>query len=248
MDQQMIAEPDQAEESSPASRWEADDTKRALDQLFNYARHYRSSASFRDLMDFMCRFHFYSPYNAMLLSVQMPGARFVATAQRWLRDYDRVLKPDARPLVILRPMGPVMFVFDVSDTEPVRPDRQGLFSGSGPQWEKHWIPPEVEKPFEACGGAVERALEHTVENAKRDGIRITRRKEGAQSAGSIRRVDGSRLPLLDVFKGIGSPAGEYLAGCLDKGQDPPAISLECVMKSAGLIEQMGQGRMKPRKI
>jgi len=28
----------------------------------------------------------------------------------------------------------------------------------------------------------------------------------------------------------------------------PNISLECVMKTAGLIESMGKGRLKPRKV
>jgi hypothetical protein len=30
------------------------------------------------------------------------------------------VKPNANPLIILQPMGPVMFVFDVSDTEPLQ--------------------------------------------------------------------------------------------------------------------------------
>jgi hypothetical protein len=47
--------------------------------------------------------------------------------------------------------------------------------------------------------------------------------------------------------GIDSPAEEYLSGCLTGSQDPPPISLECIMKASGLIEQMGKGRMKHRK-
>lgn len=46
--------------------------------------------------------------------------------------------------------------------------------------------------------------------------------------------------------GIESPSVAYLAGYL-KDKEPPEISLECVMKSTGLIEQMGQKRLKPRK-
>jgi hypothetical protein len=38
-----------------------------------------------------------------------------------------------------------------------------------------------------------------------------------------------------------------LSGYVDKNEETPAISLECVMKAAGLIEQMGCERLKPRK-
>jgi len=34
---------------------------------------------------------------------------------------------------------------------------------------------------------------------------------------------------------------------LEENKEVPNISLECVMKTAGLIESMGKGRLKPRK-
>jgi hypothetical protein len=45
------------------------------------------------------------------------------------------------------------------------------------------------------------------------------------------------------------PSEKYLANYLKNNEegDVPVISLECVMKSAGLIEQIGRGRLKPRK-
>src|SRR5437867_3969330 len=103
---------------SPVTEWDKNDSRRALDDLFSTARQYRTSQAYKDLLDFVSRFLFYSPFNAMLIHVQMRGARFVAPAHRWLQVYSRHIKPNARPLVILQPMGPVMFVFDVSDTEP----------------------------------------------------------------------------------------------------------------------------------
>jgi hypothetical protein len=47
--------------------------------------------------------------------------------------------------------------------------------------------------------------------------------------------------------GIDSPSAKYLSEYLEYRKETPPISLECVMKSAGLIEQMGRGRLKPRK-
>ena len=107
----------------------------------------------------------------MLLYVQMPGAQFVAPGIRWRRQYGWALKTEARPLVILQPMGPVMFVFDVSNTEP------------GPKAIP--LPKAVNNPFEGRSGHVGSAYDRTIENAKRDGVKITTFQEGSQSAGSI---------------------------------------------------------------
>ena len=295
---------------SPADDWDAHATQRVLDELFCYARQYRSSQSYDGLLKFVVRFRFYSPYNAMLVRAQMPGAPFVAPAHRWSRKYGRTIKVDARPLVILQPMGPVMLVFDVADTEPGKDSKP--------------LPPEVEKPFEVRGGKIGKELDRTVENAKRDGIRIQPRKEGSQSAGSIRPAVGGKVvfdagndrdgnpklvqvPLrydilynetaskesryatvvhelahlycghvgspnpkwwpdrrgLDLraeeFEaesvaylvcarvGIDNPSEEYLAGYFQSNGEVPNISVDLVMKAAGLIEQMGRERMKPRK-
>jgi hypothetical protein len=164
---------------SPADDWDARVTQRVLDELFCFARQYRSSKSFDGLLKFVAGFRLYSPFNAMLVRTQMQGARYVAPAHRWSRDYRRTIRVDARPLVILQPMGPVMFVFDVSDTEAGK--------DSPP------LPPEVTNPFEVRGGHVGKELDWTVKNAKRDGIRIQPRKEGSQSGGSIRPANGDKV-------------------------------------------------------
>ena len=185
---------------APAAVWEMDAAKRALDELFTLTCQYRSCKSYHELLQFVARFQLYSPFNAMLVHVQLPGARFVASPHRWLRDYGRRIKAGARPLVILQPMGPVMFVFDVGDTEPTE--------GAPP------LPPEVEKPFEVRKGHIGVELERVMENAKRDGLRITKSQEGSQSAGSIRHVakdargsqlfhtgmDQHRKPIFETFR------------------------------------------------
>ena len=111
-----------------------DDATRVLDELVHDARMYRSGSAFRELLEFAGRFRFYSPFNAMLVRAQLPGATFVAPARRWRGKYGRAVRPEARPIVILRPRGPVMIVFDVSDTVPV-------------QGEALALPPEVLRPF-----------------------------------------------------------------------------------------------------
>ena len=125
----MSSEEDQEqlfpEDVTAAPMWDRQAAERAIDELFQFARQYNSSRAFHDLMQFVVRFRFYSPFNAMLAHIQMPGARFVAPAHKWERNYRRCITPGARPIVLLQPMGPVMFVFDVSDTEPL-PDAPPL--------------------------------------------------------------------------------------------------------------------------
>jgi hypothetical protein len=154
-----------------ATEWDREGTRRALDDLVAHARRYRPSKSFRELLDFVARFRFYAPFNAMLIHTQMEGARYVAPAYRWFEDYRREIKVGARPIVILQPKGPVMFVFDVSDTNPLP---------NAPR-----LPQGVEQPFEVRRGHIGKELSWTIENAKRDGVNVIERPHGSQAAGSI---------------------------------------------------------------
>jgi hypothetical protein len=146
----------QYESHSPAAEWAEQETKHALDELFNATFAFRNSKEFLELMQFVKQFRFYSPYNALLIHAQRPGAKFVAAANRWQKDFGRPVKPNANPIVILQPWGPVMFVFDVSDTEP-GPDAKPL-------------PVAVEKPFEVRGGYVGPKLKRTKNLWSTDGV------------------------------------------------------------------------------
>jgi hypothetical protein len=298
-----------SDHASPAAEFARDAAKRALDDLFANTLRYKTSQSYHELMQFASRFRFYSPFNAMLVHVQMKGAKFVAPAHRWVNKYRRNIKPGARPLVILQPMGPVMFVFDVADTEP-RPNAPPL-------------PREVENPFEVLKGRVGDELRRTVQNAVRDGIEVEDAHTGSQFAGSIQTTPpGKRLEFQTKLKpqpeftsvprryhlslnkshsaesryatlthelghlyaghlgspnekwwpdrrgldlsarefeaesisylvctrlGIANPSAEYLSGYCKRNDEVPNISLDCVMKAAGLIEQMGRERLALRK-
>jgi len=299
---------------SPAEVWDRDASKRALDELFSLTCQYKSSGSYRSLLDFVSRFRFYSPFNAMLIHVQMPGARFVAPPSRWVDKYGRRIKEGARPLVILQPMGPVMFVFDVSDTEPTKYAKP--------------LPREVEKPFEVLSGHIGKRLDVIIENAKRDGVKINRALQGSQSAGSIglvkdpksesqpfqKGIDRFKAPIYEYIPvlylmtvnrnlpsneaeyativhelahlycghlgtpnenwwpdrrglnglseefeaesvaylvcsrlGIETPSDHYLSGYLAENRTVPPISLDCVLKTAGLIEAMTLRKQKLRE-
>jgi hypothetical protein len=305
----MSAQADLFIDETPATEWNRKVTGRALDELFSLARQYRSSEAYKALLDFVARFRFYAPFNAMLLHVQRPGATYVAPPSRWRDRYQRRIKTGASPLVILQPMGPVMFVFDVADTDA----EEGAPA----------LPPEVVRPFPAWGKMVFDELPLTIENARRDGVKVCDQQAALQSAGLIRiagpgqqllvttrlrpRLEQAHVPLRyellvnedfsreekyatlvhelahlycghlgtpnerwwpdrrglphDVCEfeaesvsylvcqrlGIESSSERYLADYVRPGVETPPISLECVMKAAGLIEQMGRERLPLRK-
>ncbi|MDR1686247.1 MAG: ImmA/IrrE family metallo-endopeptidase [Desulfovibrio sp.] len=89
----------------------------ALDELFHSVGTYKLSKDFKELLEFMKRFPKIAPYNAMLLHIQKPGSKYVATAKQWKKNFNRTIKPNAHPLVILQVFGPVAFVFEINDTE-----------------------------------------------------------------------------------------------------------------------------------
>ena len=292
---------------SPATQYELDAAKHALDELFKLTLQYRSPAKFFELMAFVRGFRFYSPYNALLIYLQMPGAAYVAPARRWRDVYQRTVRPGERPLVILQPGGPFMFVFDVSQTEG-KP-----------------FPERITDPFKVATDVfIDLELNRLVTNAVRDGVRLTEGSMGPGSAGKIEEteargrqsfyagkdkqkkpvyvnvpirydlvVNGSQKggtkystiahELGHLYCGhLGSPnrkwwpnrlglkkeevefeaeavsylvcgrfgfippSAEYLAHYLTTDQIP-AISLECVVKVTGLIEDMSTMRLKPRK-
>jgi hypothetical protein len=282
---------------------------KALDELFLMAGQFTTRAAYADLLHFIARFRMYSPFNAMLVHTQMPGARFVATPKRWGQHYKRTIHPGARPITILQPKGPVLFVFDVSDTSPLP---------GAPE-----LPESITNPFAIHRGKEKGELDKTIENAKRDGVRVHQREFGSQQAGQIETSntrDVFRFPDPPTFKekrknvpvryelllnshqsreeqyatlvhelghlycghlgspnkqywsdrrsldwqvveceaesisylvctrlGIETPSAEYLAGYLGEGGKMPPISLETVIRMAGLIQRMGQSRLPLRK-
>ena len=65
---------------------------------------------------------------------------------------------------------------------------------------------------------------------------------------TVREFEAESVAFLVCCRlGIENPSHEYLSGYVKDHAYTPAISLDCVLKSAGLIEQMGQKRLKLRK-
>ncbi len=95
-----------------------DEHERALiEQLIAATKLYDNSDAIKALFAFTVMFREFAPFNAMLLHIQKPGLTHAATAHDWWNRFNRAPKKGARPLLVLRMMGPVDFVFDVLDTE-----------------------------------------------------------------------------------------------------------------------------------
>jgi hypothetical protein len=144
-----------------------------LDKLFLDVGTYRKSTDFHELIKFIKKFPRIAPYNAMLIHIQKPGSSYVASTNDWKKKFNRTIKPGARPLVILRPFGPVAFLFELSDTEGEEP-----------------FPEELLNPFTVEGKLPESIFNNLVENLKCDGISYSEVELGSSRAGSI-QTDGS---------------------------------------------------------
>ena len=124
----------------------------ALDEMFAASHRFRNSREYLELLGFISRFPKYSAFNCMLLYTQNPSASYVATAGSWKRQFNRELKFDANPMVILAPMSPVRFVYDVADT---RGDT---------------IPPDLTLPQEESAKLPQEVYDNTIHNCMLHGI------------------------------------------------------------------------------
>ena len=107
-----------------------EDCASAIDQLFQTARYEKGNKAFDEFLGFASRFSNLSVYNAMLVRVQRPGAAAVGSRKQW-RNIHRDVLPDAIPIVILQPFGPVRFVYELGDTDgaPIpAQDQSSLFA------------------------------------------------------------------------------------------------------------------------
>ena len=128
MPQQMSLFPSVDVQTDPSAAPQVEGS--ALNEMFAACGRFRNSIEYLDLLGCIARFPNYSPFNALLLYIQNPNASFVATAGTWRKRFNRRPRATATPLMILAPMSPIRFVFDLEDTEgdPVPPPPAG-FSG-----------------------------------------------------------------------------------------------------------------------
>jgi hypothetical protein len=149
---------------------EAEIRERALlEQLIAATRLYDSKDAVQELIAFAIRLRAFAPFNAMILHIQKPGLTYAATAGDWYRRFGRVPKKGTRPLLVLRTMGPVDFVFDVLDTD-------------GEQI------PDAAFTYPTLGEISRSRLDEILRHIALDGISLREIDRGDLHAGWIRRL------------------------------------------------------------
>jgi hypothetical protein len=169
-------------EDEEAVRLPAEDALSALDDLFRASQTYSTSERYFELLRFIRKFPRYSPYNCFLLHVQKPSVSYVATPGQWERRFGRTIKHDARPLVILAPMSPVLFVFDVEDTEGAP------------------LPATLTDSFATKGVLHEGVWEKTRLNLPRDRILLIEEEMNRNKAGCIMDAEPTDFLLIDGIR------------------------------------------------
>ena len=262
--------------------------KTSVDELIAAALAYDSPERLKSLLEFTIKLRRYSPYNAMLLHIQNPESTMIATPRDWRKRYKRKVRPDGRPLVILAPMHPVMFVYDIKDTDgPPLPEAVQM---------------EMKDPFQALGWVPDNVWEKTLSACENLKITLQDKPLSENQAGQIERIGDDRFSITlnrnhtreqkyatmvhelgHLFLGhigesslgwwksrchmglqsreleaeivsylvcsrLGFELGsdKYLAGYL-KGALPD-FSLDCALKAAGKIEEMGRGKLRKKKV
>lgn len=141
----------------------------SLDELFIRSKIIRDGPEFKKLLDFLSKFKKYSIYNNLLVFIQNPNCQYYATAKDWKKRFERWPKQAARPLVILAPMHPVLFVYDLDDTEG-KP-----------------IPNMAGDPFGVKGEFKQVYLDRLLDWTRKSGITVAIRALDFRHGGSIRR-------------------------------------------------------------
>lgn len=138
----------------------------ALQELFDFATVPRTVEELRTFRRELAAMPRIGAYNALLVQIQRPGAHFVATAHEWAK-YGRRVKPGAHRLIVLKPYGPVEFVFEVSDTEGAP------------------LPEQFVHPFAAEGPVTEEGLAWLLHRLPQVGVFFQQTVQGSLQAGQI---------------------------------------------------------------
>ena len=158
-----------------------------IDDLLRKSAAYRFSDKFQEMVSFMARFREYAPYNNMLVRTQNPSCGFYARGKDWYEQFGRTLKEDARPMLILAPMHPVMLVYDLDQTDgPPLPQELQDFAQFEGEWDS------------AC-------LKRTIANAaRRDRVRVDFKTLSSTHAGfaTIARGSGDWKMRIAIHDGL----------------------------------------------
>ncbi len=117
---------------------------------------YKRTGKLDKYIDFITKIPSHAPFNNTLVFLQNPNCGYYETKRRWKNIFDREVKRDARPMLILKPFGPLDLVYDLIDIKGPKIAPEELIS-----W---WL---------QKGGFSQKRFEHTMKNLKKEyGINV----------------------------------------------------------------------------
>lgn len=159
------------------------DDKFSIDELLHRSWVFRNSDEFTNFFNFINRFHHYSRYNTMLVYIQNSAVTFFGGISFWKKKFNRIIKEDARPYIILAPNGPVMLVYDVFDTEGEESPEEFLKKGLG------------RKPNEVIGKIDPKTYYRAIEEAEYWGIKVLFKSFDYFKGGHITTIFANKLEI-----------------------------------------------------
>jgi len=123
----------------------------SINDLWRDIFDYKETGKLDEYIDFITRIPSHAPFNNTLVFLQNPKCGYYETKRRWKNIFEREVKRDASPMLILKPFGPVDLVYDLSDIE-------------GPKI----APEELLYWWLQKGGFSEERFEHTMKNLKKE--------------------------------------------------------------------------------
>lgn len=158
--------------------------KFSIDELLHRSWKHKDSKEFFKFFNFIASFQHYSRFNTMLVYIQNEAVAFFGGTTFWKKRFNRTIKEDARPYIILAPMGPVMMVYDVMDTQGEDSPHDFLEKGLG------------RKPFEVIGKINPAVLENAILIAKKYGIKIIFKDQSYFKGGHVTTAFSGKLEIV----------------------------------------------------
>ncbi len=99
------------------SKKQKENIYQSIDDFFKRAIELKDSKLLEKYFQFINKVPYHAPFNNTIVFIQNPECGYYATATQWKNNFNRSIKENARPMVILVPFAPVGFVYDIEDTE-----------------------------------------------------------------------------------------------------------------------------------
>jgi hypothetical protein len=119
----------------------------------------------------------------MLVYLQNPAVTFFGTTWYWRTKFNRRVKPDAKPHLILAPNGPVILAYDLFETTGTKTPEQFMEEGLG------------QKQFDVKGDFKDIYLESLKDYATQLGIRIVLKPLQFFNAGAVTTYLSGKLEI-----------------------------------------------------